>query len=312
MFNLIATTIEHCTRQLRQGYADTYGSLKSDYAEILSWATQMALESIAQSDAPYHDVEHTVLVTLTGQEILRGKHLREGGVTPEDWLHCILSLLCHDIGYIKGLCGGDRPQQRLYTTGLQGELIKLAPGATDASLTPYHVDRGKQFVLERFGGHRLIDVRQIQQNIELTRFPIPQGEVHQQTQTYPGLIRAADLLGQLADPRYLQKLSGLFQEFVETGAHQALGYANADELRAGFPEFYRNVVQPYVGPGLAFLNVTQSGQQVVANLYANLFKVEQGIGGQTPRRHSSPPSPPSRSASSGGRQRYPQLLMAVV
>lgn len=277
MFNMINTTIRHCTRELHQGYRNTYGSLKSDYAEILSWATQMALESIAQSDAAYHDIEHTVLVTLTGQEILRGKHIRDGGVTPEDWLHCILSLLCHDIGYIKGLCAGDRPQHRLYVTGLQGELIKLAPGATDASLTPYHVDRGQQFVRERFSGHPLIDVDQLQHNIELTRFPVPKGDVHRQTSTYAGLVRAADLLGQLADPRYLQKLPGLFQEFAENGTNQSLGYANAADLRAGFPGFYWNIVAPFVQEGLGYLDVTQNGKQIVANLYANIFMVEHEL-----------------------------------
>lgn len=30
----------------------------------------MALENIANSDAFYHNVEHTILVTLVGQEIL--------------------------------------------------------------------------------------------------------------------------------------------------------------------------------------------------------------------------------------------------
>ena len=63
-----------------------------------------AMENIANSDAPYHNAEHTMMVTLVGQEILRGKHIREGGVTPRDWLHFISSLLCHDIGYVRGVC----------------------------------------------------------------------------------------------------------------------------------------------------------------------------------------------------------------
>jgi hypothetical protein len=44
----------------------------------------MALETIANRDALYHNVEHTILVTLVGQEVLRGKHMREGGVSSED------------------------------------------------------------------------------------------------------------------------------------------------------------------------------------------------------------------------------------
>src|SRR5262245_23351295 len=64
---------------------------------------------------PYHDLGHTICVTLVGQEVLRGKHLREGGVSPRDWLHFITSLLCHDIGYVRGICRNDR--QGCYVTG---------------------------------------------------------------------------------------------------------------------------------------------------------------------------------------------------
>jgi hypothetical protein len=47
----------------------------------------------------------------------------------------------------------------------------------------------------------------IKRNIELTRFPVPADEDHQDTTNFPGLIRAADLIGQMSDPRYLQKIS---------------------------------------------------------------------------------------------------------
>ena len=43
-----------------------------------------------------------------GQEILRGKHLSEGGITTRDWMQFSISLLCHDIGYVKGICRDDR------------------------------------------------------------------------------------------------------------------------------------------------------------------------------------------------------------
>ena len=95
-------------QHLQDGYRRTYGGQKPDYAEIVGWAAGMALENIANSDALYHDVDHTILVTLVGQELLRGKHIREGGVTAEDWLHVSVALLCHDIGYVKGVCRATR------------------------------------------------------------------------------------------------------------------------------------------------------------------------------------------------------------
>jgi hypothetical protein len=264
MFNATELLINDFVNRLIEGYRHTYGGFKSDYGEIIAWVASMALENIANSDALYHNVEHTILVTLVGQEILRGKHIREGGVSCEHWLHFHIALLCHDIGYIKGV--GDMK-------------LTLPRGATDASLTPYHVDRGKMFVEERFGGHRLIDADLVKQNIELTRFPVPAGEDHQDTVNYPGLVRAADLIGQLSDPRYLQKLTGLFYEFEETGQNQVLGYDNPADLREGYPKFYWNVVYRYVKDAIGYLELTQQGKQIVANLNANVFRVEHSEAG---------------------------------
>lgn len=274
LFNATEILIDEFVRRLRGGYHRTYGGLNPHYEEIIGWAGSMALENIANSDALYHNVEHTILVTLVGQEILRGKHIREGGVSASDWLHCIISLLCHDIGYVKGVCRKDRADENLYATGKGTEMVYLPPGASDASLTPYHVDRGKLFVEERFGGHLLIEADVIKRNIELTRFPVPNESDRKDTLRYPGLVRAADLIGQLSDPRYLQKICALYYEFFETGVTKSLGYKSPDDLRRNYPKFYWYGVYPYVQSALRYLSLTQEGKQIVANLYSNVFVVE--------------------------------------
>ncbi|MFB2936059.1 Npun_R2479 family HD domain-containing metalloprotein [Aerosakkonemataceae cyanobacterium BLCC-F154] len=274
MFNATQILIDAFVEQLREGYHRTYGGLKTDYEDIIGWAGSMALENIANSDALYHNVEHTILVTLVGQEILRGKHIREGGVSCEDWLHYIISLLCHDIGYVKGVCRQDKDEEGLYATGKDGGMVKLPPGASDASLTPHHVDRGKLFITERFGGHKLIDAEAIKRNIELTRFPVPSAEDHQDTINYAGLVRAADLIGQLSDPRYLKKITSLYYEFEETGVTKALNYRHPGDLRRNYSKFYWNGVYPYIKSALRYLQLTQQGKQIIANLYSNVFVVE--------------------------------------
>jgi len=277
MFNLTESIINTCVERLQAGYRNTYGNLKPDYADFIGRVASMALENIAHSNALYHNVEHTILVTLVGQEILRGKHIRYGSVSCEDWLHVIISLLFHDIGYVKGVCLQDKPNERLYDKGIDAELIFLPPGSTDASFTPYHVDRGKVFFEEFFSDHYLIDIEVVKQNIEMTRFPVPDDDEHQDTVNYPGLVRAADLIGQLSDPRYLEKMPALFYEFEETGANKNLGYSNPDDLRAGYPNFFRNVVYPLIEKGLHHLEVTKEGNNFIANLYKNVSVVEQEI-----------------------------------
>ncbi|GAB4180321.1 MAG: metal-dependent phosphohydrolase [Coleofasciculaceae cyanobacterium] len=274
MFNATEILINAFVQKLRDGYRRTYGGLKTDNEDIIAWAGSMAMENIANSDALYHNVEHSILVTLVGQEILRGKHIREGGVTSEDWLHYIISLVCHDIGYVKGVCRSDRDSERLYATGQNGEMVHLPPGASDASLTPYHVDRARLFIDERFGGHKLIDAEFIKRNIELTRFPVPHEGDHQDTVNFPGLIRASDLIGQLSDPRYLKKISALYYEFEETGFNQLVGYRNPSDLRRNYSKFYWNGVYPYIQNALHYLQLTLQGKQIIANLYANVFVIE--------------------------------------
>jgi len=147
MFNATLIVIEAFIRELRTMYERTYGTMEPGYPGVISFVAQLALENIATSDAAYHDVNHTIMVTLVGQEILRGRHISVGGVTPRDWLHFIISLLCHDIGYVRGICRGDGDGS--YVTNLAGDKVTLPEGATDASMTPYHVARSQLFVRER-------------------------------------------------------------------------------------------------------------------------------------------------------------------
>ena len=105
MFNPTEIVIQAFVQHLQHMYGQIYGVLEPAYPDIIGFVARLSLENIADSDAAYHDMNHTIMVTLVGQEILRGKHTRDGGVTPRDWLHFTISLLCHDIGYVRGYVG---------------------------------------------------------------------------------------------------------------------------------------------------------------------------------------------------------------
>jgi hypothetical protein len=274
MFNPTQIVVEAFVGELRTMYDRTYGTLEPSYPGIIGFVARLALENIATSDAAYHDVNHTILVTLVGQEILRGRHISVGGITPREWLHFVVSLLCHDIGYVRGICRGDGGGY--YVTNVAGDKVSVGEGATDAAMTPYHVARSKLFVRERFGKAALvhIDIGEIEANIEHTRFPVPEEEQHEPTDDFPGLLRAADLIGQLADINYLRKTAALFNEFRETGMNNKLKYNSAADLRANYPDFFWKTVRPYIVDALRYLRVTQEGQQWIANLFANVFSME--------------------------------------
>lgn len=274
MFNPTAYVIEGFITRLEEIYFQTFGQEEPGYPGTLGVVARAALERIADSDALYHNLEHTIMVTLVGQQILRGKRIVDGNVTTSDWLHFLCALLCHDIGYVRGVCNGDRGDSVVIDE--HGTLDTLPRGASDAALTPYHIERGKRFVRERCRDVPELDEERIAAAIELTRFPVPADGDHQETNTEPALVRAADLIGQLADPLYPRKSNALFCEFRETGVASEHGYASPADLWESYPKFYWNMVRPYIGSALHYLRVTQDGKQWIAHLHANVFAAEHG------------------------------------
>ena len=252
-------------------YRDVFGDRDLEYPSIARTAAKLIVERIANSDALYHDSHHTVMVTLVGQAIFRGRMLVEQ-LSETDWLHFTVALLVHDIGYLRGICPGDSEDQ--FVIDEQGDTVRPPRGASDAFLTAYHIERGKIFARHRCAHMTLLDAERIARTIELTRFPVPQDNDHAETDTEAGLVRAADLIGQLADPFYPRKLNALYHEFAETGVADHLGYKSPADVAAHYPRFFWEKVEPYIGDALQHLARTVEGKQWIANLYAHVFVEE--------------------------------------
>jgi hypothetical protein len=113
-----------------------FGSSHTRLAEVVPSLARVALECIGNSDALYHNVEHTMLVTLAGHDILRGRFLLEGR-EPSDYAHLIVACLMHDIGYVRGIVKGDG--EGCYVIDATGRKMSLQRGSSDAALLPHHV-----------------------------------------------------------------------------------------------------------------------------------------------------------------------------
>ena len=268
MFNpngtIINAFVQHTLDQFRRMFPEP----DSMHLQSLEQAARTELETLLHCDCPYHDIQHTILVTDVGFSILQGRQLARGDLTSNDWIQAVVAMLFHDIGYLRSLLAEDEPGTCV--TGESGHRVTPPEGSTDAFMTPYHVSRGKLFIKHRFAKDPVIDASVVADCIEMTRFPVPAGGAYLVADSLAGLVRAADLIGQMADPQYLQKLSRLYAEFVETGQAARMGFANADALRAGFPDFFYAQVHPYIGEGVACLKRTQVGRQWIANLYHHL------------------------------------------
>jgi len=251
-----------------------FGSTEAALTELVPSVARLALECIGNSDALYHNIEHTMLVTLAGYDILKGRRLLVE-TDASDFAHVLAACLFHDIGYVRGILPGDTTDSCVIDAA--GNKVNLPRGASDATLLPYHVERSKLFVLRRFGQSKLLDAERIATAIEFTRFPVLSNQ--DDLDSEDGIIvRAADLIGQLGDPHYLRKANALYCEFEEVGINKQYGYASPADLTERYPQFYWSSVSEHVQKVLKYLNITSSGRQWIATLYSNVFRAERDLG----------------------------------
>ncbi len=260
---------------------DRFGASYARLAEVVPFAARLALECIGNSDALYHNVEHTLLVTLAGHDIFKGRALLTPS-TPTDYSNFIVACLTHDIGYVRGILQGDDGDG--FVVDRTGRKVSLPRGSSDAALAPYHVERSKMFVLDRLASIEELDGERIARAIGSTHFPYQSPNDGQEIDEEGSLLRAADLIGQLGDPHYLRKANALYHEFEEIGLNKQYGYESPADLFEKYPQFYWSNVFPHIQAGIRYLNVTSAGRRWIAGLYSNVFRAEREL-------HLSGPQP---------------------
>jgi hypothetical protein len=253
-------------------FREIFGSNHDEDAERLGALARSAIECIARSDALYHNFEHTMLVTLVGRDMLRGRTLKER-IVAGDYLHLICACLLHDIGFVRGILSGDTATE--FVVNQDGKKVTLPRGASDAALAPYHVDRSKLFCYERLGNSTAVDAARVAEAIELTRFP-PMLEGRENADLEARLVLASDLIGQLGDPLYPKKANALFAEFEELGSNRQYGYGSPADLVEKYPSFFSERVSAHIEEGIKYLALTASGRQWVANLHNHVYCAANG------------------------------------
>src|SRR5204863_10023517 len=133
MITLPELAAEALGASLASDMKDRFGASHARLAELVPFAARLALECIGNSDALYHNVEHTMLVTLAGHDILRGRSLHSH-MTADDYAQVIIACLTHDIGYVRGLFKDDDADG--FVIDSTGRKVTLPRGSSDAGLMP--------------------------------------------------------------------------------------------------------------------------------------------------------------------------------
>jgi hypothetical protein len=257
---------------LTRDFRRIFGSAHDDIAERLGSAARSTIECLARSDALYHNYEHTLQVTMVGRDILQGMMVHQR-IEPTDYHHLITACLLHDIGYVRGVLSGDTETE--FIVDGNGKKITLPRGASDAALTPYHVDRSKLFAFERLEKVPNLDATRVAEAIEMTRFPVPPNSRATSGNLEPKLVQAADFIGQLGDPLYARKANALYYEFEEIGTNRQLGYSSPADIVEKYPAFFWDSVSMHLDDGIKYLNMTAAGRQWIANLHHHILCAER-------------------------------------
>jgi hypothetical protein len=168
----------------------------------------------------YHDLRHTMDVFLAMARYLHGAKVLGMEISQDYALLGLFGAVMHDAGYIQE------------DADVQG---------TGAKYTTTHVDRSMEFV--RNYDHGLSDeqVESCARIISATDLAKPIGDIQSATEqeSFVGKgLYAADIMGQMADRYYLEKLLYLYLEFHEAGG---LGFTSEEDLMRKTNGFYQFV-----------------------------------------------------------------------
>ncbi len=177
----------------------------------------------------YHDYAHAVAVFSASSRLLDGCELAGMGLGPELGSELLVAALFHDSGYIRE---------------------EADPSGTGAQYTKVHVERSAAFVRRERGAlgldeaasgrvARMILATDVAKSWADFAFE-DEGE-----RLGAEILASADLLGQMADRVYLEKLLFLYYEFREAGI---AGYKSAFDILKKTAGFYASTRERLDGP----------------------------------------------------------------
>jgi hypothetical protein len=176
------------------------------------------------SNTKYHNLEHTCSVALATARLIHGLHVQGQIFSERLVLLCLIGALFHDTGLI---------QTEEETEG------------TGAQHTIGHEERSIAFMKKYLSenGFSQEDIRDCSHIIMCTELSLSLAEIpfnSEEVRTMGKVLGTADLVAQMADRNYQEKLLLLFLEFEEAGMEE---FKSPLELFGKTEEFYRSVAR---------------------------------------------------------------------
>jgi len=200
----------------------------------------------------YHNFIHVNHVLLATARIVDGLHIYEGAFDETQAVNLLVASLLHDIGYLQE------------TNDIEG---------TGAKYTTTHVYRGMAFTKKNSETLKLLpeDLPKITSLIECTCItPDPIDKLTGEDLLCGAIIATADIIGQMSDRRYLEKLLFLYYEFVEAGIG---GYNTAFDILKKTHLFYQTTKDRLNGKLCSFYDLAKYHFKMRFDIDENLYIV---------------------------------------
>jgi len=186
-------------------------------------------------DTKYHDLEHALQCTLCLVRLLANRHTTDAQprIDRRHFRIAVAAILLHDSGYMKEI----------------GE-----SAGTGAKYTFFHERRSCE-IAALFLGVRAWDAEDIDAVQRLISCTGPRSRIDlvpfaDELEAMLGrAVCTADYVGQMSDPKYPDKLPGLFMEFEESDDYRRIPredrlFKSLDSLLRGTPMFWEKMVVP--------------------------------------------------------------------
>ncbi len=167
----------------------------------------------------YHNLPHTLDVLLCSLRLMRGMHVSGIHFSDDDISMVMIATLMHDVGYAQG-------HDEIEGTGAQ--------------FTKFHVARGIAFMHNylnnidcpsNYAPSLKFIMRTTDSNFPFEKIAFPD----ERTRLLGQIVGTADIVGQMADRTYLEKLQYLYQEFKEANLG---GFQSSYDLMCKTKSFY--------------------------------------------------------------------------
>ncbi len=211
-------------KEVRRIYESLFGSTLFDKVEYVVEDVTKLFDGVypayQKCDTGYHNLEHTLQAYLAMARIFSGLIRENPTVTSKEVVVLgLIAALGHDTGFIK---------ETWDTEGGGGKYTWI------------HVDRSKEFMGKYLPKLKfnLLQVEYVKNIISCTGVRIDPLSIHftsEKERETGHILGTADLLGQMSDPNYIEKLPKLYEEFKDGGV---LEYTSAQDLIEKTPAFW--------------------------------------------------------------------------